>query len=94
MKKRLLSLALCLVMVFSLLPALGVNASAASDPIFVNQKTKDDGDLHMKKTLYKNEDGTYDIVIESWATGTVESQVVNEAVPTDFVLILDQSGSI
>ena len=94
MKKRLLSLVLCLVMVFSLFPF--VASAAAGEPVLVGKNTGDtqDGDLHMTKSLYRNSDGTYDITIESWATGTVESQVVNQAVPTDFVLILDQSGSM
>ncbi len=96
MKKRLLSLVLCLVMVFSLFPVFGMSAAAASDPVLISQKTGNDvgNALHMRKSLYKNEDGTYDIVIENWATGTVESHTVTEAVPTDFVLILDQSGSM
>ena len=94
MKKRLLSLVLCLVMVFSLFPFAA--SAAEGERVLVDQNTSDpqNGDLHMTKTLYRNSDGTYDIAIESWATGTVESQVVDEAVPTDFVLILDQSGSM
>ncbi len=94
MKKRLLSLVLCLVMVFSLFPF--VASAAEGERVLVSQKSSDtqDGDLHMTKTLYRNNDGTYDIAIESWATGEVESHVVNQAVPTDFVLILDQSGSM
>ena len=94
MKKRLLSLVLCLVMVFSLFPF--VASAAEGERVLVSQKISDtqDGALHMTKTLYRNSDGTYDIDIESWATGTVESHEVTESVPTDFVLILDQSGSM
>ncbi len=93
MKKRLLSILLVMVLVVSLIPAA---MAADSDPVFVDQKTSDtdDGALHMKKTLLRNEDGTYDIRIESWATGQVDSHEVTEAVPTDFVLVLDQSGSM
>ena len=97
MKKRFMSILLVLVMVLSLMPTFALNAAAEEgERVQVSQKTSDaqDGDLHMTKTLYRNSDGTYDIDIESWATGEVESQVVNEAVPTDFVLILDQSGSM
>ena len=93
MKKRALCWMLVLVMVVSLLPTF---AAAEGERVLVDQNSSDtqNGDLHMTKSLYKNSDGTYDITIESWATGEVESHVVNQAVPTDFVLILDQSGSM
>ena len=94
MKKRVLSLLLVMLLVFSLLPAAAMAADAEPTVVSQNTADTDDGALHMKKSLLKNADGTYDIRIESWATGEVDSQVVNEAVPTDFVLILDQSGSM
>ena len=95
-RKSTLALLLSLVMVFSLLP--GFAFAAEGDPVLVSQNSNDtpqpNDDLHMRKSLYRNADGTYDIVIESWATGEVEHHEVEEAVPTDFVLVLDQSGSM
>ena len=99
MKKRLLSLVLCLVMVFSLMPfaasAEGTSAEAGN-PIFNPVEASDDtGNLKLTKELSMNDsDGTYDITLKSWATATVETEIIPEQVPTDFVLVLDQSGSM
>ena len=99
MKKRLLSLVLCLVMVFSLMPfaasAAGTSAEAGN-PIFNPAEASDEtGNLKLTKELSMNDsDGTYDITLKSWATATVETEIIPEQVPTDFVLVLDQSGSM
>ena len=99
MKKRLLSLVLCLVMVFSLMPfaasAEGTSAEAGN-PIFNPAEASDEtGNLKLTKELSMNDsDGTYDITLKSWATATVETEIIPEQVPTDFVLVLDQSGSM
>ncbi|MBQ1395183.1 MAG: VWA domain-containing protein, partial [Lachnospiraceae bacterium] len=92
-RKSTLALLLSLVMVFSLLP--GYAFAADEDPA-IYQKSSDTQDdaLHMRKTLSKNDDGTYDIVIESWATGTVDIETITRTRPTDFILIVDQSGSM
>ena len=96
MKKKLLSLVLCLVMVFSLFPAFGMNASALDTNAITNPSTAQDetGKLNLSKELSQNPDGTYDITLKSWATNTVETEIIPEQVPTDFVLVLDQSGSM
>lgn len=46
----------------------------------------------LRKGLKKNNDGTYDLRMEAYATG--ESKEVSEQIPTDFVLVIDQSGSM
>ena len=46
----------------------------------------------LRKGLKKNNDGTYDLRMEAYATGA--DKTVIEQVPTDFVLVLDQSGSM
>ena len=99
MKKRLLSLVLCLVMVFSLLPFAGM---AAQEPVTANGATVTNPDtaystrrdLSLSKTLTANDDGTFDLQLESYATGKVTTKVVTTQTPTDFVFVVDQSGSM
>lgn len=83
--QRALAFLLCLLMVATLLPVMGANAA--------------EGDVsatgvELNKTLMLQNDGTYAITLEAYATGTVTSTQVTEPVPTDFVLVLDQSGSM
>ena len=97
MKKRLLSLVLCLVMVFSLFPMIEAPVFAADENgTITNPAPAQDtsGNLHLTKTLAPGANGTYDITMESWATGEVKTHVYNEQIPTDYVLIADQSGSM
>ncbi len=50
--------------------------------------------LEISKTATENKDGTYTIQLEAYATG---DKIITEAkadVPTDIVLVLDQSGSM
>ena len=99
MKKRLLSLVLCLVMVFSLLPFAGF---AAQEPetnngaTIVNPDTAytTRRDLVLNKNLTANDDGTFDLKLETFATGKVTTSVVTHQIPTDFILVVDQSGSM
>ena len=46
--------------------------------------------IRLDKELYLNDDGTYSIKMETYATGGL----VSKAVPSDIVLVLDQSGSM
>ena len=96
MKKRLLSLVLCLVMVFALFPTFAAPALAADANGITNPpKAQDESEnLNLTKNLAPGADGTYDITMESWATGEVKTQGVTEKIPTDFVLVVDQSGSM
>lgn len=48
--------------------------------------------LEVDKTVTPNEDGTYTLNLEAYATGDLE--IVTESKPTDIVLVLDQSGSM
>lgn len=82
---RALAFLLCLLMVVSLLPVMGANA-AEGDVTAEGVK--------LSKSLTMETDGTYTITLEAYATGTVTSTTVTEPVPTDFVLVLDQSGSM
>lgn len=83
--QRALAFLLCLLMVATLLPVMG--ASAAEGDVSATG-------VELNKTLSLQNDGTYTINLEAYATGTVTSTQVTEPVPTDFVLVLDQSGSM
>lgn len=50
--------------------------------------------LVVNKTATKNGDGTYTIELEAYAVGASQTSVVTKDVPTDIVLVLDQSGSM
>lgn len=82
---RALAFLLCLLMVVTLLPVMG--ASAAEGDVTAKG-------VKLNKSLTLESDGTYTITLEAYATGTVTSTTVTEPVPTDFVLVLDQSGSM
>ena len=83
--QRALAFLLCLLMVATLLPVMG--ASAAKGDVSATG-------VELNKTLSLETDGTYTITLEAYATGTVTTTEVTEPVPTDFVLVLDQSGSM
>ena len=53
-----------------------------------------DDHLHLKKTAVLNDDGTYTIRLEVYATNNPISTYVRQDTPLDIVLVLDQSGSM
>lgn len=83
-KKRILSLLLCL----SLFCTLIVPASSA----YADQPG--DSGMQVSKTAIRNNDGTYTITLEAYATGSQVTSTITEDVPTDIILVLDQSGSM
>ena len=91
MKKKFLALVLTLAMVLSLVP---VTALAADTPAGGASRENTSDNLTMKKTVtpVPNEDGTYTVHLESYATGSVTN--TQAPVPMDFVLVLDVSGSM
>lgn len=48
--------------------------------------------IETKKTVRDNQDGSYTITLESYTTGMVTQETTT--IPVDFVLVLDQSGSM
>ena len=83
-KTKILSLLLCL----SLFCALIVPCTKA----YADNDT--DSGMKISKTATANADGTYTITLEAFATG---SKVITEQktdIPTDIVLVIDQSGSM
>ena len=83
-KTRILSLLLGL----SLLCTLIVPAT-----VYADDPTADSG-MKISKTATANADGTYTITLEAFATGAQTTTVHTEDVPTDIILVLDQSGSM
>lgn len=83
-KTRILSLLLCLSL-FSTLIVPGTRAYAESDP---------DNGMKISKTATANKDGSYTITLEAFATGSKTITVQEKDIPTDIILVLDQSGSM
>ena len=83
-KTRILSLLLCLSL-FSTLIVPGTRAYAESDP---------DNGMKISKTAAANKDGSYTITLEAFATGSKTTTVQEKDIPTDIILVLDQSGSM
>lgn len=86
-KTKILSLLLCL----SLFCALIVPCTKA----YAEGETKSgsgDNGMKISKTATANKDGSYTITLEAFATGEKTTQTTD--VPTDIVLVLDQSGSM
>lgn len=91
MKKKFLALVLTMAMVLSLVP---VTALAADTPAGGDSQENTRDNLTMKKTVtpVPNQDGTYTVRLESYATGSVST--TQTPVPMDIVLVLDVSGSM
>ena len=53
-----------------------------------------DGQLSLTKSITHKEGDNYTIRLEAYATGEVKNTTVTKDVPTDIVLVLDQSGSM
>ena len=83
-KTRILSLLLCLSL-FSTLIVPGTRAYAESDP---------DNGMKISKTATANKDGSYTIMLEAFATSSKTTTVQEKDIPTDIILVLDQSGSM
>lgn len=83
-KTRILSLLLCLS-IFCTLIVPGTRAYAESAP---------DNGMKISKTATANNDGSYTITLEAFATGSKTTTVQEKDIPTDIILVLDQSGSM
>lgn len=83
-KTRILSLLLGL----SLLCTLIVPAT-----VYADDPPADSG-MKISKTATANADGTYTITLEAFATGAQTTSTVTKDIPTDIILVLDQSGSM
>jgi len=54
----------------------------------------EDNGMVIDKTVTANADGSYTITLEAYATGELIITPVTQDVPTDIILVLDQSGSM
>lgn len=81
---RLLSALLSLACVLTLLPGVVVAA----------ESTGSTGGMVVNKTAVLEDNGTYTITLEAYATGTTTTVTQESGVPLDIVLVIDQSGSM
>ena len=89
MKKRsVLSLLLALSILLSLALPAATTAYAEGE-----NESKGSG-MKISKDADENTDGTYTITLEAYATGAKVISEVKKDIPTDIVLVLDQSGSM
>ena len=85
MKRRAFSLLLSLTLLLSLaLPATTAYAEDGSS----------NKGMEISKTATANQDGSYTITLEAYATGAKVISEITKDVPTDIILVLDQSGSM
>ena len=84
-KTRILSLLLCLCMLCTLI--LPAAATEGETPESVSP-------MVLNKWATANEDGTYTITLEAFATGSKITSAISKDVPTDIILVLNQSGSM
>lgn len=84
-------------------PLVQANAQAANSPARAPMLTANvnaattratDKGVATSKTATKNDNGTYTITLEAYATGSKVISEIQKDVPTDIVLVLDQSGSM
>ena len=86
-KNRILSTLLCLSLAAGLvIPGLPAYAEGEGE--------SSNSGMELSKTAVANDNGTYTITLEAYATGQKVINQVNKDVPTDIILILDQSGSM
>lgn len=83
-KTKILSLLLCLSL-FCALIVPGTRAYADNEP---------DSGMRISKTAAANADGSYTIMLEAFATGSTVITEQKTDIPTDIVLVIDQSGSM
>lgn len=62
-------------------------------PVRADETSEKKG-MEISKVATDNQDGTYTITLEAYATGEKISTEVTREVPTDIILVLDQSGSM
>ena len=84
--RRFLAAMLAVVMLIAMVPA---KAQAAED-----DTVYESGRLYLDKTATLEDDGTYTIRMEAFATGTPVTTTTITGKPLDVVLVIDQSGSM
>ncbi len=82
-----------LLLSLSLLAALAVPGTLAQSAEAADGQEENEG-MEVDKYVTANNDGTYTITLEAYATGEKFITDITKEVPTDIVLVLDQSGSM
>lgn len=85
---KVLALALVAVMLLGMMAV-----TAAADQAATVAEGDQDG-LKMNKTVTLEDDGTYTVKLEAYATGETTIETVKQVKPADVILVLDQSGSM
>lgn len=96
-QKKFISLLLCLALTFTMV-TVGMTAYAQDETGKSDTESGSTGNsssgMEIQKTAVANGDGTYTIELEAYATGSKVITEITEEIPTDIVLVLDQSGSM
>ena len=85
--------ALSVLLSLSLLASAAIPGTLAL-PANAAKEERTNRGMEISKTAVPNEDGTYTITLEAYATGEKIIDTVTKDVPTDIILVLDQSGSM
>lgn len=80
--------------VLALLLGLTLLCTAIIPSVFAADGDSSGNGMVINKTATANNDGSYTIQLEAYATGSKIISEVTEDIPTDIVLVLDQSGSM
>lgn len=93
MMKRIIALLLALILTVGLLPTVALAADEVTATKMKPVIVEDSGDnTTFRKTISENDDGSYKVTLEAWATG--KTIVEETKIPLDIVLVLDKSGSM
>lgn len=84
--------AVSLLLSLSLLATLAIPGTLAQS--VQADTTQENKGMVINKTAEANDDGTYTITLEAYATGSKIISETKKDIPTDIVLVLDQSGSM
>lgn len=95
-KTKALSLLLSMSLAASLAfpSGLAMPSYADYEPSTISDNDDGNSAMELSKTAVANRDGTYTIQLEAYATGSKVTTSINKDIPTDIVLVLDQSGSM
>ena len=98
MNRRIIAAILALIFTISCI-IVGFNfvtkaedSQANMQPAGIAGEKNDPSGMVVNKYLKTNAEGNYDLTLEAYRTK--ETQTITEKIPTDFVLVVDQSGSM
>ena len=93
--RRMFAALLVAALLLSVLPVVGFGITTNDvDTKGQTTGTYDNNELYLGKTATLEDDGTYTIRLEAFATGNPVTTQVRTGKPLDIVLVLDQSGSM